>query len=153
MNHEFRKNGYIISTDKELLQFDIIHNFLKTSYWSPEIPIDVVKRAAEGSIAFGIYKDSGEQVGYARVVSDCATFAYLADVFVSESERGKGLSKWLMECIQQLPELQNLRRWMLATRDAHGLYSQFGFTPLDNPDIMMQIARPNIYVEIKNGES
>lgn len=148
MNHEFRKDGYIISTDKELLQFNIIHNFLKTSYWSPEIPMDVVKRAADGSIAFGIYKDSGEQVGYARVISDCTTFAYLADVFVLESERGKGLSKWLMECIQQLPELQNLRRWMLATRDAHGLYAQFGFTPLDNPDIMMQIARPNIYVEM-----
>jgi GNAT superfamily N-acetyltransferase len=148
MSHEFRKDGYIISTDKELLQFDVIHHFLKTSYWSPEIPMDVVKRAATGSIAFGIYKESGEQIGYARVISDFATFAYLADVFVLESERGKGLSKWLMECIRQLPELQNLRRWMLATRDAHGLYAQFGFTPLDNPDIMMQIARPNIYVEM-----
>lgn len=153
MNHEFRKDGYIISTDQQLLQFDVIHHFLTSSYWSPEIPMDVVKRAAAGSIVFGIYKDSDEQVGYARVISDCATFAYLADVFVLESERGKGLSKWLMECIQQLPELQNLRRWMLATRDAHSLYTQFGFTPLDNPDIMMQIARPNIYVEMKNGES
>lgn len=153
MKHEFKKNGYIISTDQALLQFDVIHHFLKTSYWSPEIPMDVVKQAAAGSIAFGIYKDSGKQVGYARVISDCATFAYLADVFVLESERGKGLSKWLIECIQQLPELQHLRRWMLATRDAHGLYAQFGFTPLDNPDIMMQIARPNIYVEMKNRES
>ncbi len=152
MNHEFRKDGYTISTDQQLLQFDLIHSFLTSSYWSPEISMDVVKRAAAGSIAFGMYKDSGEQVGYARVISDCATFAYLADVFVLESERGKGLSKWLMECIQQLPELQNLRRWMLATRDAHSLYTQFGFTPLDNPDIMMQIARPNIYVEMKSIE-
>ena len=152
MSHEFKKDGYIISTDRQLLQFDVIHNFLTTSYWSPEIPMEVVKRAAAGSITFGIYKDSGEQVGYARVISDCATFAYLADVFVLESERGKGLSKWLMACIMQLPELQNLRRWGLATRDAHSLYAQFGFTPLDNPDIMMQIARPNIYVEMKNRE-
>lgn len=150
MSHEYRKDGYIISTNQELLQFDVIHDFLKTSYWSPEIPMDIVKRAATGSIAFGIYKDSGEQVGYARVVSDCATFAYLADVFVLDSERGKGLSKWLIQCIQQLPELQHLRRWMLATRDAHGLYAQFGFTPLDNPDIMMQIARPNIYKELSD---
>jgi GNAT superfamily N-acetyltransferase len=153
MNHEFRKDGYIISTDQELLQFDVIHNFLKSSYWSPEVPMDIVKRAAAGSIAFGIYKDSGEQVGYARIISDCATFAYLADVFVLETERGKGLSKWLMETILQLPELQNLRRWGLATLDAHGLYAQFGFTPLDNPEVMMQIARPNIYVEMKKGNS
>ncbi|WP_259015300.1 GNAT family N-acetyltransferase [Emticicia fluvialis] len=154
MIHEFRKDGFILSTDKQLLQFNVIHDFLKTSYWSPGIPLDVVKRAAEGSIAFGIYKESGEQVGYARVISDCATFAYLADVFVLETERGRGLSKWLMECLLQLPELQRLRRWSLATRDAHGLYAQFGFTPLDNPDIMMQIARPNIYMEMKeaNGE-
>ncbi|UTA67788.1 GNAT family N-acetyltransferase [Emticicia sp. 21SJ11W-3] len=149
MIHEFRKDGFILSTDKQLLQFNVIHDFLKTSYWSPGIPLDVVKRAAEGSIAFGIYKESGEQVGYARVISDCATFAYLADVFVLETERGRGLSKWLMECLFQLPELQGLRRWSLATRDAHGLYAQFGFTPLDNPDIMMQIARPNIYMEMK----
>lgn len=152
MNHEFRKDGYIISTDKELLQFDVIHNYLKTSYWSPEIPMDVVKRAAAGSIAFGIYKDSGEQIGYARVISDCATFAYIADVFVLEAERGKGLSKWLMACIMQLPELQGLRRWGLATNDAHSLYAQFGFVPLDRPEIMMQIARPNIYVEMKSIE-
>jgi len=154
MSHEFKKDGYLISTDQTLLQFDVIHDFLKTSYWSPEIPMDVVKRAAAGSITFGIYKERGEQVGYARVVSDCATFAYLADVFVLDSERGKGLSKWLMECILQLPELQGLRRWTLATRDAHGLYAQFGFTPLDNPDVIMQIARPNIYEEMKeaNGE-
>ncbi|WP_337041671.1 GNAT family N-acetyltransferase [Emticicia sp. 17c] len=149
MIHEFRKPGYVISTNKELLQFDVIHNFLKISYWSPAIPMDIVKRAAEGSITFGIYKESGEQVGYARVVSDCATFAYLADVFVLDSERGQGLSKWLMHCILQLPELQNLRRWSLATRDAHGLYAQFGFVPLDKPEIMMQIARPDIYLEMQ----
>ena len=156
MIYEYQKDEYTISTDKTKLQFDVIHGFLSTSYWSPNIPMEIVKRAAENSTAFGIYKNSlliGEgwggasQVGYARIISDYATFAYLADVFVLESERGKGISKWLMECITQQPDLQGLRRWMLATRDAHGLYAKFGFTPLDNPDIMMQIARPNIYNE------
>jgi N-acetylglutamate synthase-like GNAT family acetyltransferase len=147
MIYEFQKNEYSISTNKNKLQFDVIHGFLSTSYWSPNIPMEIVKRAAENSLTFGIYKDN-VQVGYARIISDYATFAYLADVFVLESERGKSLSKWLMECILQIPNLQGLRRWMLATRDAHGLYAQFGFTPLENPQMMMQIARPNIYNDI-----
>lgn len=146
MIYEYQKDEYIISTDKTKLQFDVIHGFLSTSYWSPNVPIEIVKRAAEHSLTLGIYKNE-IQVGYARIISDFATFAYLADVFVLESERGKGISKWLMECITQFPDLQGLRRWMLATRDAHGLYAQFGFTPLDKPEIMMQIARPNIYNE------
>jgi GNAT superfamily N-acetyltransferase len=148
MIYEFQKNGYTISTDKTKLQFDVIHGFLSTSYWSPNIPMEIVKRAAENCLVFGIYKND-KQVGYARIISDYATFAYLADVFILESERGKGLSKWLMESIMQVPDLQGLRRWMLATRDAHGLYAQFGFTPLDNLDMMMQIARPHIYLEMQ----
>jgi len=148
MIYTFQKGQYTISTDKSLLQFDVIHQFLSTSYWSPEIPMELVQRAAANSLAFGIYH-TNKQIGYARVISDYTSFAYLADVFVIESERGKGLSKWLMECILQVPELQRLRRWLLVTKDAHGLYSQFGFTPLDNPDGMMQIARPNIYLEKK----
>ncbi|CAH0997290.1 hypothetical protein EMA8858_03421 [Emticicia aquatica] len=146
MIYEYQKEEYSISTDKTKLQFDVIHGFLSTSYWSPNIPMEIVRRAAENSMTFGIYKHE-IQIGYARIISDCATFAYLADVFVLESERGKGISKWLMECITQQPDLQGLRRWMLATRDAHGLYAQFGFTPLDKPETMMQIARPNIYNE------
>jgi GNAT superfamily N-acetyltransferase len=146
MIYEYQKGEYTISTDKAKLQFDVIHGFLSTSYWSPNIPMETVKRAAENSLTFGIYKAT-IQVGYARIISDFTTFAYLADVFVLESERSQGLSKWLMECITQHPDLQGLRRWMLATRDAHGLYAQYGFTPLDNPDMMMQIARPNIYNE------
>lgn len=146
MIYEYQKDEYLISTDKSKLQFDVIHGFLSMSYWSPNVPMEIIKRAAEHSLTFGIYKNE-IQVGYARIISDFATFAYLADVFVLESERGKGISKWLMECITQLPDLQELRRWMLATRDAHGLYAQFGFTPLDKPEIMMQIARPNIYNE------
>ena len=148
MIYEFQKNEYRISTDKTKLQFDVIHGFLSTSYWSPNIPMEIVKRAAENCLAFGIYKGDS-QVGYARIISDYTTFAYLADVFVLECERGKGLSKWLMKCIMQVPDLQGLRRWMLTTRDAHGVYAQFGFTPLDNPSIMMQIARPNIYLEMQ----
>lgn len=148
MIHEFQKDEYSISTDKSKLQFNVIHAFLSTSYWSPNVPMEIVKRAAENSVTFGIYKNKA-QVGYARIISDCATFAYLADVFILESERGKGLSKWLIESIMQLPELQGLRRWSLATRDAHSLYAKFGFTPLQNPEIMMQIARPNIYLEMQ----
>lgn len=147
MNIYNHQNGdYLISTDKSLLDFVVIHQFLSQSYWSPNIPMEIVKRAAENSIAFGVYH-LGKQVGYARVISDCATFAYLADVFILEEYRGKGLSKWLVECIMQTPELQGLRRWSLATRDAHGLYAQFGFEPLNKPESFMQIARPNIYME------
>lgn len=149
-NYEFRKDeDYFISTDKSKLQFDVIHGYLSTSYWSPNIPMEIIKRAAEGSLCFGIYKGN-KQVGYSRIISDFATFAYLADVFILETERGRGLSKWMMECIRGIPELQGLRRWMLATRDAHGLYAQYGFTPIDKPELFMQITFPDIYNSIQN---
>lgn len=143
---EVFRDEYSISTDKTLLDFDVIHGFLSQSYWSPGIPIGIVKHAAANSVTFGVYH-RGLQIGYARVITDSTTFAYLADVFILESERGKGLSKWLIESIQSTPFLQGLRRWMLATRDAHGLYKQYGFEPLDNPDVFMQISRPDIYLE------
>jgi GNAT superfamily N-acetyltransferase len=142
--YQFTNGDYQISTDKSLLDFEVIHNFLKTSYWSENIPMEIVRSAAENSLAFGIYHQN-HQVGYARIISDFTTFAYLADVFILESERKKGLSKWLMECIMSIPELQGLRRWSLATRDAHGLYAQFGFNPLKTPESFMEIARPDIY--------
>lgn len=142
--YQFNKGAYQISTDKSLLDFEVIHNFLKTSYWSENIPMEIVRSAAQHSLAFGIYLEN-HQVGYARIISDFTTFAYLADVFVLESERNKGLSKWLMECVMSIPELQGLRRWSLATRDAHGLYAQFGFSPLKTPESFMEIARPDIY--------
>lgn len=149
-NYEFQRGDeYSISTDKSKLQFDVIHGYLSTSYWSPNIPMEIVKRAAEGSLCFGIYKGN-KQVGYSRIITDFATFAYLADVFILETERGKGLSKWMMECIKDIPELQGLRRWMLATRDAHGLYAQYGFTPIDKPELFMQITFPDIYNSIQN---
>ena len=129
---------FLVSTDKAKLQIEVIHGFLRTTYWSPDIPREIVERAIAGAMCFGIYKDDA-QVGFARVISDCATFAYLADVFVLPEYRGQGLSKFLMKCIKGHPELQNLRRWSLVTLDAHGLYKQFGFTELRRPELSMEI--------------
>ncbi|QKZ11628.1 GNAT family N-acetyltransferase [Spirosoma sp. KUDC1026] len=131
-------NDYTISTDKKKLNLDVIHQFLsQDSYWALNIPRELVQRAIDNSICFGIYYRE-QQVGFARVISDLATFAYLSDVFVVPSHRGKGLSKFLVETISNYPDLQGLRRWVLVTKDAHSLYTQFGFTPLDNPDLFMQ---------------
>lgn len=132
-------NDHLFSTDKTKLQLDVIHNYLsKESYWAQNMPIDTIKKSIEGSICFSIYlKD--KQIGYARVVTDHATFGYLADVFILEAHRGKGLSKQLMQFIMAHPDLQGLRRMMLATRDAQGLYKQFGFTALSMPERIMEI--------------
>ena len=142
---EYRKGEFLISTDQARLDLTVIHGFLTNCYWSKGIPQDVVARALGHSLCFGIYDGAGAQVGFARVVSDYATVAYLGDVFVLESHRGRGLSKWLTECVMQHPALQNLRRWILLTRDAHGLYSQFGFTPVTAPERYMELHRPNVY--------
>lgn len=140
-----RVNTYEISTDPGRLQLDAIHAYLARSYWSPGVPREVVERAISHSLCFGLYLGSGEQVGFARVVTDRATFAYLADVYVLEAHRGQGLSKRLVATIQAHPQLQGLRRFMLATADAHGLYAQFGFKPLVAPDRMMEIRDPDPY--------
>jgi GNAT superfamily N-acetyltransferase len=142
---EYRRGEFLISTDRERVSLDVVHGFLTNCYWAKGISRDVVERSIEHALCFGIYEESGAQVGFARVVTDFATVAYLGDVFVLESHRGRGLSKWLMECIVQHPALQNLRRWILLTRDAHGLYSQFGFTPLKAPERYMELHRPDIY--------
>lgn len=129
---------YHISTDKSFLDLSLIHKYLsEESYWARGIPFDKVKRSVENSLCFGIYLEA-EQVGFARIISDHATFAYLADVFVLQAHRGKGLSKMMMEKIRTHPELQGLRRWMLATADAHGLYRQFGFEVIDSPEHFME---------------
>lgn len=139
--YETAKNEFLISSDKCKLDVGAIHDYLShESYWAKNIPIEIVKKSIEGSCCFGLFvKQDGsfKQIGFARVVSDCATFGYLADVFVIESYRGKGLSKWLMETIMNCPDLQGLRRWLLATKDAHGLYTQFGFSALDKPERIM----------------
>lgn len=137
-------DGYTISTEKEKLDIDFIHSFLTRSYWAEGIPKDVIKRSVDGALCFGVYEGE-KQVGFARMITDKATFAYLADVFIIEEYRGRGLSKWLMKVIMSHPDLQGLRRMMLATRDAHKLYAQFGFALLTNVDRWMQIHNPDIY--------
>ena len=141
-NDSFLKKGYGISTDKTLLDFAAIYLYLsEESYWAAGIPADRLKNAINNSICFGIYKET-EQAGFARVVTDQATFAYICDVFILPGHRGLGLSKWLMQTIVEHPDLQGLRRWSLATADAHGLYSQFGFTPLSKPQNWMEKFKP-----------
>jgi GNAT superfamily N-acetyltransferase len=142
---EYRRGEFVISTSRERLDLDVVHGFLTNCYWAKGIPRDIVGRSIEHSLCFGIYDAHGVQVGFARVVSDFATVAYLGDVFVLESHRGQGLSKWLMECVMEHPAVQNLRRWILATRDAHGLYSKFCFTPLKAPERYMELHRPDVY--------
>jgi len=137
MNGEWRRDGYVISTDASRLDLKTVHDFLKASYWAAGVSFEVVERSVENSMVFGVYHDA-EQIGFARVVTDRATFAYLADVFVLEAHRGRGLGGWLMETIISHPELQELRRWMLATRDAHELYRRHGFDVLDSPAIFME---------------
>ena len=137
-------NGYTISTETPDMNLSFIHQFLSNSYWAKDIPIETVQKAIQGSIPFGVFKGKA-QVGFARVITDGATFAYLADVFIDEAHRGFGLSKFLMEAVMVHPRLQNLRRFVLVTRDAHGLYEQFGFTPIHNPELWMQVHRPDVY--------
>jgi GNAT superfamily N-acetyltransferase len=142
---ESRRGEFSISTDRARLDLDVIHGFLTNCYWAKGIPLDVVARSIEHSLCFGIYDGSGAQVGFARVISDFSTIAYIGDVFVLDTHRGRGLGKWLMQCITQHPALQNLRRWLLTTRDAHSLYAQVGFRPVKSPERFMELHRPDVY--------
>ena len=141
---EWSRDGFTISTDPARLDLDAIHAFLASSYWARGIPRDVMERSIANAIPFGIY-EGPRLVGFARVVTDRATIAYVGDVFVLEPWRGRGLSRWLMECVLAHPELQGFRRWLLATRDAHGLYARCGFTPLAAPDRWMERHTPDAY--------
>jgi GNAT superfamily N-acetyltransferase len=142
---EWQNGEFSISTDRNRLQIDAIHKFLaEESYWAQERTPEQTKKAIENSLPFGIYKD-GNQIGFARVVTDYATFAYIGDVFILEEFRGKGLSKWLLDIIVSHPELQNFRRWILATKDAHSLYEKFGFTKLKFPIRWMEKTAPKAY--------
>jgi GNAT superfamily N-acetyltransferase len=135
---------YEITCDQSRFDVVAIHRFLTHSYWSPGIPLTVVKRAIANSLCFGVFlKD--QQIAFARVITDRATFAYLADVYVLPEHRGRGLSLRLMEQIVQHPDLQGLRRMLLGTRDAHSLYQKFGFKPLAAPETMMEVHDPGIY--------
>jgi len=146
---EYRRGEFLISTDRARLDVDAIHSFLTNCYWAKGIPKETVRRSLENSLCFGLYRGD-EQAGFARAVSDFATYAYVGDVFVLEAYRGRGLGKWLMECIVSHPLLQDLRRWALSTRDAHSLYSQFGFTPLVAADGWMERHDPNVYSNLNS---
>jgi GNAT superfamily N-acetyltransferase len=137
MAEEWRRGEYVISTDKNRFDLGVVHGFLSTSYWAAGIPLEIVKKSIEHSLSFGVYKGE-QQVGFARVVTDYATFAYIGDVFILEEFRGRGLSKWMMEIIADHPELQGLRRWLLLTRDAHRLYEKTGFVRPRTPERYME---------------
>jgi GNAT superfamily N-acetyltransferase len=144
MIQEWSAGEYSISTDINRLNLNLIHQFLSNSYWAKNLPMEVLQRSIQNSLVFGLYQGK-QQIGFARLITDHATFAYIADVFILESFRGQGLGKWLMETIVSHPELQGFRRWLLATQDAHELYRKFGFTELKNPDRFMEKFYPNIY--------
>ena len=144
-NYELQKGEFTISTDRKRLQIEAIYKFLKEeSYWAKERTREQTETAIKNSLPFGVYKGEN-QIGFARVVTDYATFAYLGDVYILEEFRGQGLSKWLMETIVDHPDLQGFRRWILATLDAHTLYEKFGFHALVHPERWMEKPAPNAY--------
>lgn len=136
---------YRLSFDKNELQLDVIHGFLKTAYWSEDVPKATVEKAIQGSFCVGCFDPNGAQVGFARIITDQATFAYLADVFVLPDHRGQGLAAKLVRGLMDHKDMQGLRRWLLATADAHGVYEKLGFKAVENPELFMEINVPNIY--------
>lgn len=147
VNGLWQRDGYSVSTDAARLDLDVIHGYLsEQSYWARKIPRATLQRGLTHSLNFGLYHDvSGAQVGFARLITDYATFAYVSDVFVLDAHRGRGLSKWLMEIVTGHPEVQGLRRWLLATLDAHGLYTQYGFKSLTEPSRFLERHFPDVY--------
>jgi len=151
-NTDRHVRGYRISSDSSSMDVDAVHAYLTRSYWAEGISRELVAKAIEGSLCFGLFH--GEpQIGFARVVTDRATFAYLCDVYVLEEHRGRGLGTCLMEAVTAHHDLQGLRRFLLATRDAHGLYRKLGFTPVARPEIFMEINRPGLYLKERNGRN
>lgn len=138
------KGNYLVSTDNALLQLAVIHAYLYGSSWATGIDADTVRRAVDGSLNFGLY-EGGRQIGYARFITDHATFAYMADVFVIEEHRGKGLGRWLVECMLEYPGIERYRRLLLATTTAAWLYEKLGFVTPENPKLFWHINRPDIY--------
>lgn len=141
---QWHRGEYCIDTDKSKLDIHYIHQSLSNTYWAKGIPEDIVQRSIDGSLCFAVYKGQ-QQIGFARVITDMATFGYLSDVFIDPAFQGEGLGKWLVEVILGHPDLQGFRRFMLATADAHGLYSQFGFSPLNFTERWMHIHWPDCY--------
>ena len=141
---EWTREGLTVSTDRDRLDRDAIHRFLAASYWARGIPRDVVDRSIENSVCFGLYAEE-KMIGFARAITDAATFGYLSDVFVLPSHRGRGLATWFMEVVMSHPDFRGIRRWMLATADAHGLYRKVGFTELSRPERIMEKLLPDAY--------
>jgi GNAT superfamily N-acetyltransferase len=142
---QWKRGEFQVTTDRTRLEIETIHNFLALeSGWAKGIPRQIVERSIEGSLCFGLFHRN-RQVGFARVITDCATIAYLGDVFVLKDCRGRGLAKWLMECVVAHPELQDLRRWILVTADAHDLYRKYGFTQLARPESFMELHDPDVH--------
>ncbi len=137
MVYECRRKNYLISTNKRKLQPKVIHRFLTNSYWAKGCSYENVKRRIKYAHCFGVYHNN-KQVGFCRVISDSVVFSYLADVFIIEEYRGKGLSKWLMKCVMSHPEFGKTETWMLKTKDAHGLYKKFGFKTAKKPELIME---------------
>jgi len=152
MNRVSLPEGYAVSVDPALLDLEVIHGFISQSYWAKGIPKLLIEKMIKNALCFGVYHHRA-QVGFARIISDFATFAYLADVFILPEHRGKGLSKALMETIVAHPDLQGLRRWMLVTLDAHGLYEQFGFKPVEHPERHMEIHHFGMYEKMDSKRS
>ncbi|HEU4616563.1 MAG TPA: GNAT family N-acetyltransferase [Gammaproteobacteria bacterium] len=148
---QWNRDAYTVTCDPARQDRRVIAEFLATTYWAKDIPPSVVEKALDGSLCFSLLHGEN-QAGFARVVSDRATFAYLADVFVLPEHRGKGLAEWLIGCVVSHPELQGFRRWMLATRDAHRLYARFGFTPLKRPEIFMERHDPEVYSRLASAD-
>ena len=144
MGSRLPKPRYTISTDSSRFDVEMIHRFLTRCYWAEGIPRDTVQRSIDNALCFGVF-DGDKQVGFARVITDRATYGYIGDVFILESHRGRGLSKRLMKAIMEHPDLQGFRRWSLVTNDAHGLYQQFGFRPLVDPQRYMELVNPHVY--------
>lgn len=143
--HTWQRGEYEVSTDQDRLDLDVIHSYLSDeSYWARGIPRKTVERSVRSSLCFGLYH-AGKQIGLARVISDFATVAYLGDVFVLVEYRGRGLAKWLMQCVFDHPDIQNLRRWILITRHTHDFYRHFGFRELARPEGYMELHTPNVY--------
>ena len=136
---------YTISDDPSRLDLQAMHAYLRRAYWSEQIPFDVIERAVRASLCIGAYDTAGAQIGLARFISDYATFCYVCDVYVLEEHRRQGLSKAMMQMAMEHPKLQGLRRWNLVTRDAHGLYRQFGFSSIGHPERYMERLVPDIY--------
>jgi len=138
-------SGYRISSETDDMDVTVIHGYIARSYWAKNIPLITMEKAIKNSLCFGVFTDSGDQIAFARMVTDSATFAYLSDVFVLDAHRGKGISKMIMKNIIEHPNLQGIRRMALATSDAHGLYKQFGFKALNSPESFMELHQPDVY--------